>query len=249
MGSIQEPGKELDFKRYKAFIFDFDGTLYDASNSALNLIMSRPQDLFRLRSERAARRLLCGKWFGNAASYDKEHASLMYRGKGFSSPGEALAWYKGVCIDNMIKVLSKKYRARPGAAGLFSLLKENGVKTCVVSDYIRTAERLSAIGLEGCADFTVNSEELGGLKPALEVFAALSDILGCARGELLMVGDRNDTDGEGALKSGMDFVRIETGKNRKVRPLSGSLAAVTWEVFAALVEKSFPSSRSGQRSP
>lgn len=242
MGNVQTPGEELNLKKYKAIIFDFDGTLYDFSHVAINLILSRPKDLFRLHAERTARRLLKGQWFGGKEPYERVHRDFMFQSKGgFSSPEEALDWYKGPCLDNMVKVLSKKYHARPFAKEVFSILKEYGVKTCVFSDYIRTADRMSAIGLANTADFTINSEDLGGLKPSVKVFETLARILGCKPGEILMVGDREDTDGAGALKSGMDFVRIGTAKTAKyILFPSTSYRVMLWDDFASLVKRTFP---------
>lgn len=240
MGSVQAAGKEIDLKKYKAVIFDFDGTLYDFSNIAINLILARPIDLFHLHAERLARRLLKGKWFGGKESYDEAHENLMYEKNGFRTPDEALAWYKGPCLDNMVKVLKKKYHARPHAREVFSLLKSHDVKTCVLSDYIRTSDRMTAIGLEGVADYMLSSEEFGGLKPALKVFEHVASLLECEPGEILVVGDRGDTDGEGALQSGMDFIQIDDGKRKtKKHALKVPHTALSWDKFISLVEKAF----------
>ena len=54
---------------------------------------------------------------------------------------------------------------------------------------------------------------LGGLKPYKECFDKVAAMLGLDNSEILIVGDRDDTDGEGARRAGMHFLLVgpETG--------------------------------------
>lgn len=230
--------QELNFSNYKAFIFDFDGTLYDSRSMARSLILAAPRDIFCLRAERAARKSLRGSFFGSAAAYERAHEEAMFRAHGgFSSPREAGAWYKSVFMPRMTSLLSRR-AAREGCAEVFARLRAHSVKTAVLSDYRDVPARMSAIGLPaGIADAALSSEELGGLKPAREIFEEIARRLGVRCADALVIGDRADTDGAGARSSGMTFVLI--APVRRAAP-PGPRAALEWGDFVFRVRVAFP---------
>ena len=198
--------------RYKAFVFDFDGTLYDYKHLKINVIKNRPMDFFNVKAEGDVRRELKGKWFGSAQAFRSEQLRLLRSKRGFPSDESALAWYDDF-VSGMIDVLTAKYTARPFARPLLRLLKEAGKTVAVFSDYWRVKERMEAIGLgceaqDGTVDFMTSGEELGGLKPAREAFLAVANMASCLPAEVVVFGDREDTDGAGASSAGMGFVKV-----------------------------------------
>ena len=198
--------------RYKAFVFDFDGTLYDYKHLKINVVKNRPLDFFNVKAEGEVRRQLKGKWFGSAQAFRAEQLRLLRAKRHFPSDESALAWYDAF-VWGMIDVLRKKYTARPFARPLFRVLKEAGKTVAVFSDYWHVRERMEAIGLgreatDGTVDFMTSGEELGGLKPAREAFLAVASMAGCLPAEVVVFGDRDDTDGEGAARAGMGFVKV-----------------------------------------
>jgi HAD superfamily hydrolase (TIGR01549 family) len=194
----------------KAILFDFDGTLYDSKRIALRLIAASPLDIFLIRSERQARKRLAGRDCGSAEAYYAEFFTELAR-TARCSPAFARSWYFETYIPRMIRVLRAHYRPRPGTAELFAALgasnTRRGIPFAVYSDYPRTGERLRAIGLEPPAR-VYGPEDFGAQKPAPRPFLSIAADLGVAPAGVLVVGDRDDTDGAGAAAAGMRYVRI-----------------------------------------
>ena len=189
----------------KAVIFDLDGTLYDKSGLARRLITSQLLQgrLGMLKREREVRKILRGKHFGNEdAFYDAFFAQ-------FDRPELARRWYFEEYMPDMVRILRKHYRTAPWVERSAMELRTNGVKVAVFSDYGFVREKLSAIGFNlAWADYLFDAPSLGGLKPCKESFERICQEMDMQPPECLMVGDREDTDGDGARSVGMAFKRV-----------------------------------------
>lgn len=198
----------------QAVIFDFDGTLYDFAHLPRNLILARPLDLFLMKAERVARREFKGRDLGAADVLLSEFTRRMSELSGKPS-GQIREWYTRRYLQTMIRVLAKKYRARSGTAELFAQLHEKGIKIAVFSDYPCVRERMEAVGLgsevQALCGAICSAQEKGALKPAPRPFLEIAAELGAEPRHCLVVGDRADTDGEGAHLSGMQFTQIASG--------------------------------------
>lgn len=195
--------------KYKAIIFDYDGTLYDFRSLARHLLCCSPRDAFRMLAERKARRAMLGSDMGSMACLRSELFRRMsvITGKSADMLGE---WYVEKYLPLLLKVLKKYYKARKNADCLLESLRVMGIKTAVLSDYPYIQDRLEAIGLDSnLFDATLSAEEMGALKPSARPFIEAAKVLGVPPNGCLVVGDRSDTDGDGARAAGMDFVRIE----------------------------------------
>ena len=62
--------------------------------------------------------------------------------------------------------------------------------------------------------------------------------MGVEPSSILVVGDRNDTDGEGARKTGMKFVQVKTRKNQMM-PEAFDHTFVAWNDFLEVALKGF----------
>ena len=85
-----------------------------------------------------------------------------------------------------------------------------GGRTAVVSDY-PAREKLAAMGVASLFEVVVASGDPGGprrLKPEPDGYLAAAEALGVAPTECLVLGDREDADGEAARRAGMGFRRI-----------------------------------------
>ena len=58
-------------------------------------------------------------------------------------------------------------------------------------------------------DLIKGSQELGGLKPAAALFEKVAQALGVEPQYTLVIGDRDDTDGQGARNAGMQYHIID----------------------------------------
>ena len=79
----------------------------------------------------------------------------------------------------------------------------------VLSDYGHATEKLEALGLSPTLfDWIVSAPELGGLKPAPQLMQIVTKQMGVTAEECLVIGDREDTDGEMARRAGAEFVQV-----------------------------------------
>ena len=209
----------LENKGISAVIFDFDGTLYDNSKVAKYLIKAKPLSSFRMLADRKARKALKGSYFETEEAFLFEYSKvaskkclLPCRAKAF------LAWYQNTYMPLMTKVLHDKCRAGAGAGNgadssgasevntVFAELHSLNIKTAILSDYPFVKERMAALGIsDENVDLIKASQELGGLKPAAALFEKVAWQLGVEASHILVIGDRDDTDGQGARNAGMQY--------------------------------------------
>jgi HAD superfamily hydrolase (TIGR01549 family) len=211
-----------------AFIFDLDGTLYDTGGFARRLVLARPGEALLMLAERKTRKILRGCDYGTPEAYDREFFSRMSRIA--KKPAETLrAWYNNRYMPLMIQILRRQYRPRPGAAELLRALAGRSFPFAVYSDYPRTTERLSALGLEAAASKTYGPEHFGAQKPAVRPFLIIAQDLGVPPARVLVIGDRDDTDGAGAAAAGMGYAGTGTPRRGQPDP------PFDWKTLAALL--------------
>ncbi len=100
--------------------------------------------------------------------------------------------------------------ARRGLLAEIERFRERGGKTAVVSDY-PARSKLAALGVTQLFDAVIaNGEENGPprLKPWPDGYLAAARALGVEPAQCLVLGDRDDADGEAARRAGMAFRRI-----------------------------------------
>ena len=215
----------------KGIIFDFDGTLFDNAVIAFYLIAAYPPDALRIWKERLVRKRFAGCDYTSAEEYHQAFFTAL--GKAFlRSPQKARNWYFNHYMPRMVRVLQKHYQPRPGVQKLFLHFggktgRENGAgkaeagrlpRIAVYSDYPFLKERLEALGvIHGPGVLLYGPESFGAQKPAARPFLRIAADLGVRPEEVLVIGDRNETDGLGAFNAGMRFFSLETGRKRYFR--------------------------------
>ncbi|MDR3173945.1 MAG: HAD family hydrolase, partial [Treponema sp.] len=227
MGNKANPPETL-IRAAGALIFDLDGTLYDTRGFARRLVLARPGDGLLMLAERGIRKRFAGADYLSAGAYYGEFFFRMSRAAGRSAEG-LRNWYFDRYIPLMCGVLKKHYRPRPGAVELFAGLTQRAFPFAVYSDYPRTAERLSSLGLEQALGGKLyGPEDFGAQKPAPRPFLSIARDMGVPPDRTLVIGDRDDTDGAGAAAAGMAYIGITNSKR-------GASPSVRWETLTALL--------------
>lgn len=196
---------ELSLGTAKAVIFDLDGTLYNKKGLPLRLIAADVPHMFMLGNERKARKELMGRWLGDEQAY-YEALYARVAEMSHSTADKARRWYEDRYMPQMQRILKRHYHVEPWAEGMMADLRQRGIRTAVYSDYGCLRERLEALGFDcSWVDVVADAPALGGLKPCKESALSLCTMLGVDPTDTLMVGDRDDTDGESARRCGMRF--------------------------------------------
>jgi len=227
--SPKHPPKLLN--HIKGLIFDFDGTLFDNALIAFYLIAAYPPDALRTWKERLVRKRFAGCDYASVEEYHQAFFTAL--GKYcLRSPQNMRDWYFDHYMPRMVRVLQKHYQPRPGVQKLLlrfggktrSGAAGGGAETghlprmAVYSDYPFLKERLEALGvISGPGVLLYGPESFGAQKPAARPFLSIAADLGVRPEEVLVIGDRNDTDGLGAFNAGMRFFCLETGRRRYFR--------------------------------
>ena len=195
----------------KGIIFDFDGTLYDNVFIAFNMVFVWPPNMFFLLMERIVRKRFTGRDYSSPQEYSKVFFSAL--GKAcFQPPQKVQAWYYDRFIPRFTQVLKRHYKPRRGLKELFEHYtagKTSLPKIAVYSDYPFLKERMEALGIPTEKVLMYGPESFGAQKPAARPFLRIAEELGALPQDILVIGDRVNTDGIGALNAGMKFFRVK----------------------------------------
>ena len=180
----------------KIVVFDLDGTLYNKRGMVRRMMCGALLDWRMMLIERRTRKQLMGTWMGDRESFYNLFFQTMANGHRFSA-SYARWWYSTRYMPLMVKVIKKHCQFAPWVLPFIGYCKKLGVRLVVLSDYGHTIEKLQALGLEqSLFDWVVSAPELGGLKPAPQLMARVAEQMGVQANQCLVIGDREDTDGE-----------------------------------------------------
>lgn len=218
----------------KAVVFDLDGTLYDSRRLPWHLIVSDLSNVLTLRAERKARKRIAGQDFGDAI---KVYRSLFQdiSDQRDKTMAHIEKWYFDAYMPLMVRVLEKYYVARPFVKEVFDALRSQGIRVAVFSDYGQVEAKLEAIGIHpSWVDAVFDAPTMGGLKPAPTSFVKVAEALGVSPSETLMIGDRMDTDGAGAIACGMNFIHLVL-PHKKAVPEGTAYREMSWEEICHMI--------------
>lgn len=223
-----------------AVIFDFDGTLYDNHGLAANFIKNDIFESIKMLAERKTHKILKGIYLDSYEEFYKEYIKQLTICRHKKTVEKNLQkisdWYKNVFLKVLVKIIGEKYKSRENVNLLFEKLKNQNIKIAVLSDYEAVPERMNALNISSeNVDLIYGAAQLGGLKPAPQIFLKIAEQLKINPENILVVGDREDTDGQGARNAGMKFVQIQTIKNTKSpAPTPASHPFLSWSDFYSL---------------
>lgn len=199
--------------RYQAWLVDLDGTLY--RHTPVKLAMAAELMLFgwgsiaTLRTFRRAHeelRALADEGSGNESPFERQLALAAHQLGRDTQDVERR-------VREWMFERPLKWVARAKRQPLLSALADYraaGGKTALVSDYPATG-KLKALGAEALFDAVVSNGEPGGprrLKPDPQGYLAAAERLGIAPERCLVIGDRDDADGQAARSAGMGLALI-----------------------------------------
>ena len=189
-------------------VFDVDGTLYDQSRlrraMAIRLLshLAVTGRLSTLRALKAYRRMR--EATADAERADFEEASIAAAA---AAGGRDEAATRRLVADWMLdRPLPLLARCRyPGVADLFAALRARGCRIGVLSDY-PAAGKLAAMGLS--ADLVAVAGEAGVpcQKPDPAGLVRLMTKADIDPAETVLIGDRDDRDGEAGRRAGVDVL-------------------------------------------
>ncbi len=179
---------------------DVDGTLYSLTRLKLRYFLAKPWRVRAVLAMGWARETIRARG-EPVADFWAEHDRLA---------AERLGWPEARVREAREELMTSTWPGILRAIGPFPGLRDAlerlvgaGVRIAALSDY-PSATKLEALGLGDLPwAQVIDASELGALKPRPEPFQALVDGVGVPAERILHVGDRIDTDVEGALGFGM----------------------------------------------
>ncbi len=194
---------------FRGVVFDLDGTLYAMRwhfRPSLFLAMF-PRGL-RLPAFLDVRDTFAGMDFGSRDAL-LDAVSQKLAGRLHTTADEARQWMEGSFYPAFVFVMRHARGSRPGLKSLLAGFRAKGIHTAVLSDYGRVSDRLERLGIEPSSFDTVSScEDCGALKPNARPFLEIAGEWGVPPQEVVVVGDRADTDGLAARGAGMRFIQV-----------------------------------------
>jgi FMN phosphatase YigB (HAD superfamily) len=119
------------------------------------------------------------------------------------------SWILDSFYPGFVYTMKFQKNGRPGINQTLRGLKERNINLAVLSDYDSVKERLDNLGIEsGHFSVTTSCEASGALKPSPRPFLQIANHWGIPPEQLIVIGDRNDTDGAAARSAGMKFIQI-----------------------------------------
>lgn len=197
----------------KAWLIDLDGTLYRAGllklAMAAELALTGPTAFLALRTFRHGHEELREEL--------TQDPKLKFLPSPFEEQLRRAAERNGQNVETLRAQVLKWMVRKPGKwmklSTRQSLIDEikayraQGGKTAVVSDY-PASPKLDSMAISGLFDAVVaNGEhpELTRLKPCPDGFLLAAAALKVSPSDCLVIGDRDDADGEAARRAGMEF--------------------------------------------
>jgi FMN phosphatase YigB (HAD superfamily) len=214
--TIRYSGETIPSAPVYGIIFDLDGTLYDMSWYMKPLFFVRlfPKSL-RLPRFLHIRETFAGKDLTSQRLLIDALSDELARQEG-ADRDEIRTWIAGPFYAAFVAIMPFFRFSRPGIVPALSSLRAKGLRLGVLSDFDHVRERLEKLSLPPALfDTIASSESAGALKPNRRPYDSIAEEWKIAPGNILVVGDRSDTDGAAARAAGMQFLLIENRRRRR----------------------------------
>ncbi len=196
----------LDPRSWDAVVFDVDGTLYEQRLMRRRMLVELALHALRHPGQIGLLRRL--QTFRRQRELIGERELEGARRLQYELPAERL----GVSADSLSREVVEWMERRPlrhladcrvpGVRRFFAHLRAAGIRIAVLSDYA-AADKLAALGLEASLIVSGIDPDVDRLKPHPAGLEAVLGRLDAPRERCLMIGDRDDRDGECARRAGV----------------------------------------------
>lgn len=203
------PHTGVDWASIDGVIFDVDGTLFDHRRLRRHMIVRLLKHVLTYRSG----------W------RDVRALSLYRRARERLALAEAdgigrrqfleVADRTGLSVDAVEAIVTRWiYRAplafvarygAPDASFFLTKLRQRDIRTGIFSDYPADG-KLAALGIVADIVRDASVSEIDRFKPQPDGFLRVAELLGVAPARCLIIGDRDDRDGEAARRGGFIFL-------------------------------------------
>ena len=214
--------QDVNWKAIRVVIFDVDGTLYNQHLLRMKMVKelcwfyvfhpTKVYELKILRDFRNAREL-------NAQAVVVDLESQQYRWASARS-GVSPERVREVVEEWLLKrPLPYLFDCRyPAIDEFLNLLRKRGIIIAFFSDY-PIKDKLAALQLSSDVSVVTTDPRIGRLKPDPKGALYIAQTVGVMPKECVVIGDRDDRDGEVARRAGMWYKLIGNhGKNRRTYP-------------------------------
>lgn len=193
----------------RGIIFDLDGTLYQMRWFMRPLLACKLiPHLVRLPRFLKERGRFAGVQMGSRENLLNSIALAVSK-KEKCNPEEIYNWILNSFYPAFISIMPFLKNSRPGIEESMISLRKGGLKLGVLSDYDHVSKRLEYLQVNPTLfDITTSSEASGALKPCSQPFLDIADQWSINPENILVIGDRDDTDGQAARDAGMRFIQI-----------------------------------------
>lgn len=213
-----------DWRHIELVVFDVDGTLYHQKALRIRMALELGKHSLTARELRTLRIL--------RAYRQKREELAEAETPAFEEVLQAdICMRTGVGKDELASIVEEWIERRPlpyllrtrrsGIAEVFAALRQSGRKVAVLSDY-PTERKLTALGLEADFHLAASDPEVGIMKPNSKGLRLLMERAGCTSAETLMIGDRDERDGEIARREGVAAMILDRTSDGE--QLQGSLS-------------------------
>ena len=197
---------EVDWQAVRLVVFDVDGTLYDQGClrqkmmiALLGHCLRHPGDVGILRVISQYR-----KFREELAEEEAEGiGELQYQRPAQRlglEPEEVRTIVERWMLERPLEHLGRcRY---PSVEVVFKLLEDTGRRVAVLSDY-PAGDKLAALGLEAEIQVSAVDPEVDRLKPHPRGLQRVLEVAGVDSGAALLIGDRDERDGECARRAGV----------------------------------------------
>jgi FMN phosphatase YigB (HAD superfamily) len=197
----------------KGLIFDLDGTLYRMQwyMRPLITIAVFPYCL-RLPRFLKIRNQFAGKDLNSKDRLFSEICKQLSAAE-HSSEENILKWIYESFYPAFINAMRFLRNSRPELDQTLTNLRNSNIKLAVLSDFDHVQQRLQNLSINPENFHTIaSSEAAGALKPSPRPFLEIAEKWNISPNEIVVIGDRDDTDGEAARKASMQFWQINDSK-------------------------------------